>query len=307
MAVGQGYGADSPSGLTIRRSGDYLQSISTKSGRIAALLSQEPIEILEGQLNQGRRIILTPSPLGTEVYYLLGGQLQAEYDAQLVLQEGDYLIADNLSDTHIFTALTPVKFLLVTTHPVFAESQTKLADLQRLAIEVEVKDGYTAAHCERIRELAFKVGKELGLSQERLRILSQAAYLHDVGKVHIPPEVLLKPGTLTKDEWQLVLEHPLAGKAMLGTSFLKSAGDIVAQHHERFDGSGYPHSLRRDEVMTEAYIIGVVDTYDAMTTDRPYKEALPQDRAITELCALKDKAFPEEVVEAFLRVLKRNA
>jgi HD-GYP domain-containing protein (c-di-GMP phosphodiesterase class II) len=302
----QDCGWDSLTGLTIWRSGDALQSVASKSGRIAALLSQDPIEVLEGQLHQGRRIILTPTVQGTELYYLLEGRLQAEYDPQIILDKGDYIIAASLTKPHIFTALTAVRFLLITTHPVFDESRAKLADLERLAVEVELKDGYTAAHCERLRDLAFAVGKALGLSQERLRVLSQAAYLHDVGKIHIPQVVLLKAGPLSAAEWRLIRQHPTVGRTMLKEGFLREAGRIVEQHHERLDGSGYPLGLRGDGVMLEAYIVGVVDTFDAITTDRPYKAALPVEAAIAELCSLKDQTFPAQVIDAFLRVLKQS-
>ncbi|HZJ09449.1 MAG TPA: HD domain-containing phosphohydrolase, partial [Trueperaceae bacterium] len=111
--------------------------------------------------------------------------------------------------------------------------------------------------------------------------------------------ILLKPGKLDEDEWRVIRKHPGYGRELLENTFMRIAGPIVEQHHERADGSGYPYGLAGDEILVEASIVAVADTYDAMTTDRPYRKGLPHEAAFAELDSLADSQHPREVVRAF--------
>ena len=162
----------------------------------------------------------------------------------------------------------------VRAHP--AGDAKALGDLKRLARLIARKDRGTAAHCGRLRDLARAVGLELRLSPPRLYRLDYGAYLHDLGKIEVPDCVLQKPGRLTPAEWALVKRHPTVGRRLLEVTFMAPVGVIVEQHHEKLDGSGYPYGLSDDAILTESYIVAVVDTFDAMTTDRPLPaRALP--------------------------------
>jgi putative two-component system response regulator len=143
-----------------------------------------------------------------------------------------------------------------------------------LARSIEGKDPYTHGHCERLSDYSTRLGEHLGLSEDQLIALRRAGIVHDVGKIAVPDAILLKPGSLTADEWKLIREHPVVGERICAP--LKSFRfvlPIIRNHHEKFDGSGYPDGLRGEEIPVTARVLQVVDVYDALTTDRPYKKA----------------------------------
>jgi HD-GYP domain-containing protein (c-di-GMP phosphodiesterase class II) len=134
--------------------------------------------------------------------------------------------------------------------------------------------------------------------------LEQGAFLHDVGKIGISDTILLKPGPLTEDEWVEMRRHPVLGYQLLSAvPFLKEASVLVLNHHERFDGSGYPAGLTGEAIPLPARIFAVVDAYDALTSDRPYREARPQEEAVAELRRGAGTYFDPRVVEAFVEML----
>lgn len=145
---------------------------------------------------------------------------------------------------------------------------------------IEARDPYTEGHCERLAEYATALGKRLGLEQADIGALYRGAFLHDVGKIGVPDRVLLKKGKLTRAEYALMQQHPIIGDDLCGTvRCLARVRPIVRYHHERLDGRGYPDGLSGDRVPLLARIVSVVDHFDALTTDRPYRQALPFDAA----------------------------
>jgi putative two-component system response regulator len=153
-----------------------------------------------------------------------------------------------------------------------------------LGITVEARDGCTSGHCERMAEYAAAFGTHLALLPEEIAALYRGGYLHDVGKIGVPDAVLLKPGRLTSDEFAIMKRHTVVGEAVCGSlRSLRLVKSIVRSHHERLDGSGYPDGLRGDTIPLLAQIIGIVDVYDALTTDRPYRKRMPVDAALNEL------------------------
>jgi putative two-component system response regulator len=143
-----------------------------------------------------------------------------------------------------------------------------------LARSIEGKDPYTHGHCERLSDYSARLGEHLGLSQDQLVALRRAGVVHDVGKIAVPDAILLKPSSLTPAEWTLIREHPVVGERICAP--LKSFRfvlPIIRHHHEKFDGSGYPDGLRGEEIPITARALQIVDVYDALTTDRPYKKA----------------------------------
>ena len=143
-----------------------------------------------------------------------------------------------------------------------------------LARSIEGKDPYTHGHCERLAEYSARLGEQLGLSEDQITALRRAGVVHDVGKIAVPDAILLKPGRLTPDEWIIIREHSVVGERICAP--LKSFRfvlPIIRHHHEKFDGSGYPDGLRGDAIPVTARVLQIVDVYDALTTDRPYKKA----------------------------------
>jgi putative two-component system response regulator len=176
------------------------------------------------------------------------------------------------------------------------------AAFMTLALTIEARDPSTNGHCERLARYAVGLGTALGLSGDDLGALHRGGYLHDVGKVGVPDAVLLKRGPLTAPEFDLMRRHTEIGDALCAPlQSLRRVRPIVRHHHERLDGSGYPCGLRGDDVPLLAQIVGIVDVYDALTTDRPYRRALPHDAAVRELQAgIQLGQYNARFVEAFL-------
>lgn len=292
-----------PAGLSLRAAAAPLERVETQALALQLMLAAPGLELATGTLLAGNRLTLVPAAgpgRALEAYLILEGRLRRE--AAGTAEEvgpGDTLIADGLREESVFSALTDVRFAYVTTQPFFHELSVKLADLMRLAVKIEARDGYTAEHCDRLQALSYAAGRELGLTPDRLHVLDYGSYLHDVGKARIPLEILRKPGQLDEREWALMKQHPQFGREMLDETFMRAAGPIVEQHHERMDGSGYPYGLASDEILPEAYLVAIADTFDAMTTDRPYRKALPREVALAEIHRLAGVTFPAEFVRAF--------
>jgi len=143
-----------------------------------------------------------------------------------------------------------------------------------LAQSIEGKDPYTHGHCERLADYSARLGEQLGLSEDQVTALRRAGIVHDVGKIAVPDAILLKPGRLTPDEWTIIREHSVVGERICAP--LKSFRyvlPIIRHHHEKLDGSGYPDGLRGEAIPITARVLQIVDVYDALTTDRPYKKA----------------------------------
>jgi putative two-component system response regulator len=173
---------------------------------------------------------------------------------------------------------------------------------------IEARDRGTDAHCQRLAHYATAVGRELNLNDDQLRALHRGAFLHDIGKVGIPDSVLLKPGPLTAVEFEIVKQHVIIGDRLCGgMRSLRAVQPIVRHHHERLDGSGYPDGLRGDEIPLLAQIMAVVDVFDAIASDRPYRPALPLDRAVAEIEGEVRRGWRKrEIADALMRILLRG-
>lgn len=161
-----------------------------------------------------------------------------------------------------------------------------------LARSIEGKDPYTHGHCERLADCSGRLGLELGLPENQITALRRAGIVHDIGKVAIPDSILLKPSALSRDEWKLMREHPVVGERICAP--LKSFRlvlPIIRHHHEKYDGSGYPDGLRSEAIPVTARVLQIVDVYDALTTERPYKKAFSSRDAI--------KTMQEEVAKGW--------
>jgi HD-GYP domain-containing protein (c-di-GMP phosphodiesterase class II) len=190
-------------------------------------------------------------------------------------------------------------------------SQLTCRDLERanfaaivtLAMAVEAKDPYTHGHSLRVEQWSTAVGREMGMTGARLQTLSNAAELHDIGKLAVPDSVLQASRRLTQDEWAIIRDHPRRGADLIKhLRFLRDAQPAILYHHERLDGKGYPAGLVGDQIPLEAKILGVVDAYDAMTSERAYRSAMSHEAAVEELKHCSGTQFEPAVVDAFLRV-----
>ena len=183
--------------------------------------------------------------------------------------------------------------------------QYYLETVKSLAKAIEAKDFYTRGHSERVAQYAVAIAKRLNFSAEELQLMEDVCILHDVGKIGVPESILGKPGPLSDEEYEIIKKHPGIGEEILkNVEYLKPGLSVVSDHHERPDGKGYPRALKADEINILASIVSVADAYDAMTSDRPYRKALAQDKAVSLIRENVGTQFDERVVKAFIESLK---
>jgi len=175
--------------------------------------------------------------------------------------------------------------------------------LKALGAAIDLRDSETAGHSERVTRYSHEIAEAMGCSTEELDVIARGAYLHDIGKIAVPDAILRKPGKLTREEMAVMQSHAWIGYNIVSrVSFLVPTGEIVLSHHERYDGNGYPQGLVGDQILLGARIFAVADTLDAMTTDRPYRKALPFGAAHEEILRESWHQFDPKVVQAFLSI-----
>jgi putative nucleotidyltransferase with HDIG domain len=177
------------------------------------------------------------------------------------------------------------------------------SSLNALANAVAAKDDETNGHCQRVVRYSILIGERIGLDAKMMQQLEWGALLHDIGKIAVPDSILKKPGPLTDDEWAVMKEHPKMGHLMVkDIDFLKEGNDVVLHHHERWDGRGYPAQLEGQEIPLLARIFAIADTFDAITSDRPYRKAQSIEYAREEIRKHIGTQFCPLCVDAFLRI-----
>ena len=178
--------------------------------------------------------------------------------------------------------------------------------LTALVKALDAREKEVGSHSERVMNFAAFLGSKLGLAGQDLNDLAKGALLHDIGKIGISDSILLKPGKLDNDEWIEMRKHPQVGYEILSEiDFLKKPAEIILSHHEHFDGTGYPNQLRAKEIPIGARIFAVVDTLDAMTSDRPYRQALPFAQATSEIIKYRGTQFDPEIADLFISIKRK--
>ncbi len=179
--------------------------------------------------------------------------------------------------------------------------------IQAMSYTSEIRDPYTAGHQKKVCKLAVAIGKEMNITEEQLQGVKFAAMIHDIGKISVPSDILSKPGKIGETEFEVVKGHSQTGYELLAKiDFPWPIADIVHQHHEKLDGSGYPNGLKDDDILIEAKIISVADTVEAMTAHRPYRAALGIDKAMEEITTNKGKFFDSNVVDACVNIFSNG-
>ena len=179
--------------------------------------------------------------------------------------------------------------------------------IDAISIIVESRDPYTAGHQRRVTQLATAIAGELALSKEKIDLIRMGSLIHDIGKIYIPSEILTKPMKLNDIEYAMIKSHPeVARKILKQVDFIPTVVDMVYQHHERIDGSGYPRKLKRDDILIEARILAVADTVEAMATHRPYRPSLGIEKALEEIENQRDILYDEAVADACLVLFREK-
>ncbi|NLG80937.1 MAG: HD domain-containing protein [Bacilli bacterium] len=299
-------------GLIIQNGTDYLDKVTLKTSELRLLASGDGIEIMTHDLENGITFDIYPdeaNPTLMEFFYILDGEIEyltKDSNEFIKLTKGDYFYTKELTEPCVFRTLSKTKLLYISSQPIFHYIGEAYAKLHLINEEITRKDPYTKGHSERVQDLAVKIGVEMSLSRDRIAKLAIAALFHDLGKIFISDEILGKPHKLTSDEYELVKHHPIESAKYVNAIKYIDVGDIVLQHHERLDGSGYPFGLKGDDICIEARIIAVADTFDAMTSDRAYRNRLTTEQAIQEIVSLAGKLYDKDVVDAFLKVINKE-
>lgn len=187
-------------------------------------------------------------------------------------------------------------------------NSTRLSVIQRLGRAGEYRDNETGNHVIRMSQYAYLLAQEVGLDDRHCDLILNAAPMHDIGKIGIPDSILLKPGKLDHDEWKIMKTHVLIGGEILSedsSELLRLAKKVALEHHELFDGSGYPNGLKGDAIALETRIVTVSDIFDALTSERPYKEAWSVEDAVSELESKSGLTLDPKLVDAFKLILPK--
>lgn len=291
-------------GLFICKDNKYIDQVRGTS-ILSLLTKKDDLEIMLYEFKAERPNSITPGNTDLmEFYYILEGSIIIEDENNSVkMQKGDYFYVNNIKETVPFRTLTDTKMLYITSQPVYSLLYTYSDDLRNLLDKSEQKDVYTYKHSNRVQDYSVKIASKLGLSGEINYTIALASLFHDVGKCFIPDEILNKPSKLSDEEFNYIKKHSTYSSELLQGKFIDEIAMIVEEHHERLDGSGYPKGLKGDETRTEAKIIAVADSYDAMTSDRAYRNALTPEAAMDELKSNIGKLYDKNVVQALEQVL----
>lgn len=288
-------------GVYVVKSGNFVTSIKQPDGVLGLVTSYGDIDVMVFEIGANKPLWVDPgdTPDTMEFFYIIDGSVSLLVDEkEQALKKGDCFYVSNLKKSLAIKSETGVKFLYITTKPVFNYIYSHAGDLNELRDRCEEKDRYTKNHSNRVMDYSIKICEKMGLSEEITQTLVISSLFHDIGKIMVPDEILNKPARLTRDEFRYIMKHPIFSRTLVEGKFGKEIAEIVEQHHERIDGSGYPFGLQGEDIRIEAKIIAVADSYDAMTTDRPYKKAIAPKDAYNELLDGCGTLYDENVVKA---------
>ncbi len=297
--------------LFVTKHGDFIDKFTLNTSELKLLASADGVEVMTQSIQKGVMFRVTPAAKDNiiEFFFVVDGELEYQTmgsDEVEKISTGDSFYSQNLKDNYAFKTLTDCKILYVSSEPVFHMLGDKMRDLHKLNSELEFKDSYTKGHSERVHNYSIEIAQEMGLNRDVVLTLAFSALFHDIGKIDVPAEILKKGDVLNDEESEIIKDHPTKSANLMREVMYKDVSHVVAQHHEKIDGSGYPQGLKGDEICLEARIVAVADTFDAMTTDRPYRKGLSKEMAVQEINNYSGIWYDPEVVEAFNRYMKKK-
>ncbi|MFA7636300.1 MAG: HD-GYP domain-containing protein [Monoglobales bacterium] len=278
-------------GIKVKREKvDFLNN--GHESELALLLDHSNTDIMVQLINKNSLVWITPADDKemVEFFYIVQGEVSLETSNETVrLKEHDCFYTNKLEHEVLLKSHTDLKILYVSTRPIYNNLDRFNNDLDELLTRIDEKDKYTKQHCRRVADYCMLISRKLNCTEKVLNNLVIAGLFHDVGKCFIPAEILEKKTRLTHEEFREIYKHPSHSKKILKDKFSKEICEIALAHHERLDGSGYPYGLSGKDISLEARIIGVADSFDAMTTKRPYNTPKTYSDAVIELCSMSDK------------------
>ena len=295
--------------IFLGQKGKYIEKVVKRTEELTLLAKGDETEIMQVKIIPDEIFYIDPGDKDglMEFFFIIKGKVMYDNEGEAIyLSEGEYCYVKNLIKFTFFKAMTDVTLLYITNQPVFHLLSEEIKKMTEMITLVEGKDLYTNDHETRTRKYVIEIAEKLCLSKSQLIMICYAATFHDIGKINVPDEILNKPGPLTKEEFECMKKHAADGAAIVGNTYIKDAALAILQHHERLDGSGYPQGLKGEEICVEAKIIGVVDTYDAITSDRVYRKGRSAIVALDEIKSLVGKHYDQAVVKALEEILKED-
>ncbi|MFP4456611.1 MAG: HD-GYP domain-containing protein [Clostridia bacterium] len=295
------------SGFYVEKKGTSLEQVSQNSATLDLLARGDGAEVLLQEIDADKVIqIASPERKSVlEFFYILEGRIiwMKEDGSHEELTSGDYFYTNYFRGKEHLKTSTKTKILYVSTEPIFHHLSDVIKGLMKMIKQVEDKDYYTHSHGNRVQDYATKIAEKLGITGDQFERLMYAALFHDIGKIKLSDKIVSGHEKPTAEEWRQIHMHPIYGKEIVERSLLRNIGEIIAQHHERLDGSGYPNGIKGDDISLEARIISVIDAFDAMTTDRSYSKAKTINEAVDEIVKEAGDKFDDKIVKLFIEVL----
>lgn len=292
-------------GFKIYKSDDALEVFNNKAGMFKLLIQDDDMEVFESNINPGKSIICQPyeSKDSLNIIIVLSGKM-FHTNERKIIQSGDRITFKNLNETHHISVIENTKLLMIRNSKHFIQQASTSNVVCDLIHQIQEKDHYTEDHCNNTGNLAVQIATIMKLPETTINNILHAGKIHDVGKINIPVEILNKPAALSFEEYEIVKRHSIDGHdIVLKTTGNHELAKIVLDHHERLDGSGYPNGLRSDEISIESRIMAVVDSYDAMISKRPYKDAMGVQEALDDLKRHSGTWYDEHVISALSEII----
>lgn len=293
-------------GFKIYKNGEAIKEDINKAGRFKLMIQDSDFEIFESYIHAGHSVICQPYECENSMnaVFVLSGKLYHTNTKSYILG-GEHYTFKNLKETHHLSVEEDTELLMIRKKSFFMEQVSKMNKVMELMDMIQKKDHYTEKHCNSTGNLAVKIATYLKLSDEVIQNVLFIGKIHDIGKIDVPIEILNKPGKLTAEEFDFIKKHPQRGHdIVMETIGDKEVAKIILQHHEKIDGSGYPFGLKGKEISMEAKIILVADSFDAMTSNRPYRKPMSVNDAIQELRTYSGIWYEKEIVEALVEVVR---
>jgi len=277
---------------------------SSERAKVRKKFSWDNLEVNLYLFEEGERFYIDAAgECGLKTYVVIEGSLY-NIETMRTLEAGDLLVVDGTQDVLHFDALEHTTIMIHSYgKSLFGTWEKAKREIDQVMDRIQMRDSYTREHCNRVFDYVSELGRRLGLKGQELYSLDKAARFHDIGKVYIEDSILNKRGKLSEEEYEIMKGHAILGKELILENFSEEIYRIIALHHERLDGSGYPAGLKGDEIPLCGRILTVCDCFDAMTTSRIYKEAKTPEQAIQELKDSEEK-FDRDVVLALEQVVK---
>lgn len=279
--------------------------VKGKNSRIDKKHHDDNLQISQIHMSPDRILYVEPLPNDDayKSYYILKGSCFV-FDDGSIIKEGDLMVFRNTEEVQTLKTLEDTIILVhATNYDVYKTLEVNHGIIDKLLNEIQTKDHYTGEHSLRVFELVKKLAIKMGYKAKMLNYITKAAYYHDLGKIFVTDEILNKPDMLAVDEYEEIKKHVMYSKELVLENFNAEIYSIILQHHERYNGSGYPYGLKGDEISMEARILAVCDSFDAMITDRVYKKGKSVEIALLELKELSGVLYDPKVVSEFIEMI----